>query len=122
MDVAADVQQNAFVLDLNSGPSFYHNEAWPGWFVAERSAMIRSAADIVQQVAARKLEMRRRRLGRAGTGTGAAVGEGDLLREPLGELGGWSVLYREDSEHRPLPPKPGILGPNECVRLFQEVS
>ena len=118
MDVAADVQQNAFVLDLNSGPSFYHNEAWPGWFVAERSAMIRSAADIVQQVAARKLEMRRRRQGRAGTG----VGEGDLLGEPLGELGGWSVLYREDSEHRPLPPEPGILGPNECVRLFQEAS
>ena len=50
MDVASDADQNAHVLDLNSGPSFYHHHEWPQWFVEERSAMIREAADIVQVI------------------------------------------------------------------------
>ena len=50
MDVACDTDQNAHVLDLNSGPSFYHHHAWPSWFVQERSDMIREAADIIQEV------------------------------------------------------------------------
>ena len=33
MDVASDSHQNAHVLDLNSGPSFYHHHDWPEWFV-----------------------------------------------------------------------------------------
>lgn len=51
MDVAYDKQMNAMVLDLNSGPSFYHDHPFPGWFRKERSALIREALDIVQELA-----------------------------------------------------------------------
>jgi len=29
------------VVDINSGPSFYHEHKWPAWFVRERSALTR---------------------------------------------------------------------------------
>ena len=31
MDVGIDTEQNAYVLDLNSGPSLYHEHSWPAW-------------------------------------------------------------------------------------------
>uniref|UniRef100_A0A7S4UKL5 Uncharacterized protein n=1 Tax=Guillardia theta TaxID=55529 RepID=A0A7S4UKL5_GUITH len=54
-DIAIDQDLNPFVLDINSGPSFYHGHKWPTWFVKERSLLIRSAMDIVQHVAFLKL-------------------------------------------------------------------
>ena len=54
LDIVSDSDQNAFVLDVNSLNSFYHEERWPEWFVAERSHMIREASDIIQDFAARK--------------------------------------------------------------------
>jgi hypothetical protein len=130
MDVAADTDQNAWVLDLNSGPSFYHKEEWPNWFVKERSAMIRAAADIIQEVAFRKLVMQQRMQQRRFPATRASVrGEitqesnlsarEDVLRQPLEELGGWDMLYGEDHNFIPLPPGEGILPQGKCVTLHR---
>jgi len=140
MDVAADLDQNAFVLDLNSGPSFYHKETWPPWFVSERSSMIRSAFDVVQEVAHRKKTMHDRLAegqGRNATisnykamdargdrrdsekGRGG-VGESheDLMKRPLETNGAWDVLYREDSKFEPMTPQvEGILPRGACVEL-----
>jgi hypothetical protein len=51
MDVAYDIDMNAYVLDVNSGPSFYHDHPFPPWFRQERSSLIREALDIVQEMA-----------------------------------------------------------------------
>ena len=59
MDVAFDQQMNAYILDVNSGPSFYHilpPNNWPKWFGELRSATIREAYDILQEVASRKIQ------------------------------------------------------------------
>jgi hypothetical protein len=59
MDVAFDLQMNAYILDVNSGPSFYHISPpnnWPKWFGELRSATIREAYDILQEVASRKIQ------------------------------------------------------------------
>jgi hypothetical protein len=64
MDVVYDDTYNAFVVDVNSGPSFYHEHKWPYWFVKERSALVREAIDFIQEAAFLKVCMRfYRRLG-----------------------------------------------------------
>lgn len=86
-DVVLDSSANAMVVDVNTMSSFYHldpeadakcrrergggTRAWPDWFVEERSALIRTALDIVEETAWRKI--RDRRAARAGVG-GAASG------------------------------------------------
>jgi hypothetical protein len=126
MDVAADTDQNAWVLDLNSGPSFYHKEQWPNWFVQERSAMIRAAADIIQEVAFRKLVMQQRRFQATRASVRGEITQEsnltareDVLRQPLEELGGWDMLYGEDHNLSPLPPEEGILPRGKCVTLHR---
>ena len=34
------------VVDINSGPSFYHEHKWPAWFVRERSALTREVGSL----------------------------------------------------------------------------
>jgi hypothetical protein len=58
MDVVYDDKYNAFVVDVNSGPSFYHEHKWPSWFVKERSALVREAIDYIQEAAFLKVCMR----------------------------------------------------------------
>jgi hypothetical protein len=125
MDVAVDLHQNAMVLDVNSGPSFYHGHAWPPWFVRERSALIRQAADIIQEVAFRKLMSPQpqyppatldriattHRAPRAGAGAGAH----DRLEEPLVTAGAWEAIYSENSKGTPLAPPQGMLPHGACV-------
>lgn len=55
LDIAFDESGNAFVLDVNTGPSFYHKMDLPGWFRKERSIMIREAADIMQEITFKKV-------------------------------------------------------------------
>ena len=57
MDVVYDDKYNAFVVDVNSGPSFYHEHKWPRWFVKERSALVREAIDYIQEAAFFKVYM-----------------------------------------------------------------
>jgi hypothetical protein len=77
-DVMIDRSMNAVVLDVNTMPSFYHFEdddththtltakevrrskrQWPAWFIKERSATIRTALDIIEETAWRKIRDRR---------------------------------------------------------------
>jgi len=123
MDVASDVNQNAHVLDLNSGPSFYHHHDWPEWFVNERSAMIREAADIIQEVAFRKMVRQQRSpstLSSSSLNDTSRPGKTlyrdshDVMAEPLTNLGGWDEIYREDFSGKPLPQRDGLLKRDEC--------
>jgi hypothetical protein len=34
-----------------AGPSFYHEHAFPSWFLLQRSAIVREALDVVQEMA-----------------------------------------------------------------------
>lgn len=34
-----------------AGPSFYHEHAFPSWFILQRSAIVREALDVVQEMA-----------------------------------------------------------------------
>ena len=79
MDVAYDTNMNAYVLDLNSGPSFYHDQDWPAWFVRERSAIIREGFDIVQEAMFRKFSNYTHPNGL-----------------PFKHNGGWEMLYQQD--------------------------
>jgi hypothetical protein len=76
-DVVIDSKLNAVIVDLNSMPSFYHFNtsahapgsrppAWPAWFVRERSATIRTAFDILEDIAGCKLRDQETRAGSAG--------------------------------------------------------
>jgi len=58
MDVVYDTDGNAKVIDINSGPDFYHDHKYPLWFHRERSGMIREALDIVQETAFLKATQR----------------------------------------------------------------
>jgi hypothetical protein len=128
MDVASDRQQNAHVLDLNSGPSFYHGHEWPEWFVKERSAMIREAADIVQEVAFRKMVRVQRS---PSTLSPSSLNDTtrpqtlyrdlhDVMSEPLTNLGGWDEIYREDFFGQPLPQREGLLKRNACATKHRD--
>ncbi len=46
---------NAFVLDVITGPCFYHKMELQAWFRRERSIMAREAFDIMQEVAFKKV-------------------------------------------------------------------
>jgi len=49
LQVVYDRNLNAHVVDLNSGPSFYHAEKdkpWPPWFLSERSQLLRAEQDV----------------------------------------------------------------------------
>ena len=47
VDVAYDTAQNAYVLDINSGPA-PSGVQHPAWYLHDRSATIREAVDILQ--------------------------------------------------------------------------
>jgi hypothetical protein len=130
MDVASDRQQNAHVLDLNSGPSFYHGHEWPEWFVKERSSMIREAADIVQEVAFRKMVRAQRS---PSTLSPSSLNDTvrpqtlyrdlhDVMSEPLTTLGGWDEIYREDFFGQPLPQQERLLKRNACATKHRDTA
>lgn len=93
-----DEAYNPHIVDVNTGSSFYHAETgqeWPQWFRDERSAMVRSAVDIVQEIAFRKRAKRWAILHHQ---------KPDLPGEPpgLAQLGargsgGWTLVYDEQN-------------------------
>mmetsp|Transcript_41839 Transcript_41839/g.99201 ORF Transcript_41839/g.99201 Transcript_41839/m.99201 type:complete len:176 (-) Transcript_41839:89-616(-) len=99
MDVAYDGNMNAYVLDLNSGPSFYHDHEWPKWFVTERSAIIREGIDIVQESMFRKLS----------NFTAKAM--------PYSDTGGWELLYKEDAGG--VVKGKGFISHGECLEPYK---
>jgi len=106
-DVVYDTNLVPKIVDLNSGPSFYHAErdsAWPPWFVGERSRLTRAAQDILQTVAFRKLSAS---VGNAGQGLAAESVEGgeqweQSVRQALEDLpaamSGWLLAYNEAAQ------------------------
>lgn len=101
MDVAYDRDMNAYVLDVNSGPSFYHEHEWPPWFFKERSALIREAMDSVQEVAFHKLAQSPNRTKQG-------------LQTISGGSKGWDVLFEEAAGG---VRGEGIIAPGGCVSL-----
>mmetsp|Transcript_1029 Transcript_1029/g.1728 ORF Transcript_1029/g.1728 Transcript_1029/m.1728 type:complete len:138 (+) Transcript_1029:212-625(+) len=104
MDVAYDSNQNAHILDVNSGPSpsplFFDKRKHPPWLIKDRDLLAREAIDIVQEVGFRKLV---RSWGRMKNATQAK----------LSFTGGWQLLYHEERGGS-LHPK--LLQPGECVK------
>ncbi|EKX45437.1 hypothetical protein GUITHDRAFT_108705 [Guillardia theta CCMP2712] len=106
MDVAYDRHQNAFVLDLNSGPSFYHGSEWPEWYVQDRSAMIREAADIIQELAFRKLVSQQE----------TSLNPLNLTAMPLKTAKSWEMLFAEGGGWRH-EGRDGLIKEGGCVSL-----
>jgi hypothetical protein len=93
MDVVYDLDMRAFVVDINSGPSFYHEHKWPDWFVKERSALTREAIDYIQEVGFFK----------------ATKHTATTSLTPPSE---WELLFHE---HRGGAQRTGVIAPGQCV-------
>ena len=93
MDVVYDSALNAHVVDINTGPDFYHHHAWPRWFLRERSVVTREAVDILQEV-------------------GFLKATKHTARTPLTPPEEWELLYHADQGG---VQRPGLLSPGACA-------
>eukprot|EP00802_Teleaulax_amphioxeia_P010549 Tamp_10577.p1 GENE.Tamp_10577~~Tamp_10577.p1 ORF type:complete len:572 (-),score=93.23 Tamp_10577:141-1856(-) len=93
MDVVYDTDMRAYVVDINSGPSFYHEHKWPDWFLKERSALTREAMDYIQEA-------------------GFLKATKHTSSTPLTPPSEWEILFHE---HRGGVQRAGVIAPGECV-------
>eukprot|EP00960_Hanusia_phi_P036266 752236-Hanusia_phi.AAC.2 len=109
VDVAYDRHGNAFVLDLNSGPSFYPGNQSQGWFAEDRSTMIREATDIIQEIAFRKLVSHQE----------AKLNPLNLTAMPLKTPKTWEMLFAEGGGWRH-EGRNGLIKEGGCVSVSYE--